>query len=119
MNNDILNDDELESLFSDAQKSQPVIVSDVFLDRVMVQAQAELAVAPPIVSKSNISWLGLVRDAIGGWPAIGSLATAAVVGVWIGISPPSSLDGVVSLFGADTESFEFWTEDFADSWAEG
>lgn len=44
-------------------------------------------------------WRGAL-DLLGGWPAMGGLVAAGIVGLWIGIAPPDLVnDAVAGLFG--------------------
>lgn len=110
MNNDILNDDELDAVFAAAQGA-PVALSSATMDTIMAAAVAELEPDAVPQSAGSVWWQDLLH-AIGGWPAMGGLATAAVMGVWIGISPPTALDGVTAVFETETAEFEFWSSDF-------
>jgi len=41
-------------------------------------------------------------DQLGGWPAIAALGCVAVLGTWMGISPPADLDTTLAaLVGSD------------------
>lgn len=74
-----MNDTELESLFEAARRAPPA-VPEALMARVIADAQT-LQPAVPL-------WVGLT-EALGGLPGLGGLVTAACVGVWLGVSPPS------------------------------
>ena len=117
MNNDILNDDELDAVFAAAQ-GEPVALSTTTMDAIMAGAVAGLEPDAAPISK-GIPWWQQVMQAIGGWPALGGLATATVMGIWIGVNPPVALDGVTAVFDTDTAEFEFWSNDFDVVLSEG
>lgn len=89
-------DGELDGLFDLARRVAPP-VSDDLMARILADADAAVVLAP--VSQAPVplqeGWRGWVA-AIGGWPAMGGLALATVVGVAIGINPPSGLSTFTS-----------------------
>ena len=111
MSDDKSDEFDLDKLF-DAAKSKPVEPSTDFFARVLSDAEAMQPAAPgviktPVRHKNGISdfFQGL-SEAIGGWPGFAGLATAAVTGLWIGISPPSGLiEPIGSVLGTDTSAF--------------
>lgn len=101
--------------FFDAARSNPLPVSDDFMARIMADAEAaDKAAHAPEPRKKRALW-PIVLGAVGGWAGFAGMATAAVTGVWIGISPPEILDTVTtSLTGqslVETTDFGF---EFAD-----
>jgi hypothetical protein len=93
-------DDDLSQLFESAHRAPPE-PSAGFLARVLSDGEAQQP-APLGVMRAPVSAPAPMRsafrqlvdgmsDAIGGWPAFAGLATAAVTGLWIGISPPQTL----------------------------
>lgn len=96
--NDRKPDLELEAFFEAERNAAPEAEADL-LARVLADAYAEQdAIAPTAPARpafrQNGGWMRGLYDALGGWPAMAGLATAAVVGVWIGFNPPSALDGI-------------------------
>ncbi len=86
----------------DAAKTAPPEPSLDFMARVLSDAEA-MQPAPMGVVQVPSNKRGLLgeflsglSDALGGWPAFAGLATAAVTGLWIGISPPQ---GLIAPFG--------------------
>lgn len=93
-------DKMLEALFSEA-RARPEAPGDGLMARVLGDALAEqAALAAPAAAPATAP--GPARRgwslwaALGGWPAVGGLATAAVVGLWIGFSPVLGLGDAVS-----------------------
>ncbi|RVT86711.1 dihydroorotate dehydrogenase [Rhodobacteraceae bacterium CCMM004] len=89
---------DLEALFGAARRSPPA-ASDAFLARLAADADAACP-APPARRTRRIlrGRLGVLVAAIGGWPAVAGLASAAVAGLWIGMAAPDlvlppSVDG--------------------------
>ena len=102
---------ELDQLFEVARQNTPEPSSD-FLARVLSDAEAMqpapvgLVTAIPAKRGFFAEMFAGLSDAIGGWPAFAGLATAAVTGVWIGISPPQSLSApLASVLGVDEAIF--------------
>ena len=87
---------ELNKMFDLAKRTPPEPSPD-FMARILSDAEAMQPVALGVLTETAAK-RGIFRDmlsalgeAIGGWPAFAGLATAAVTGVWIGISPPQLL----------------------------
>jgi hypothetical protein len=95
-------DRDLEAFFQ-AVKAEPSEARPDLLARILDDAYAEqdartARVIPDVAeirrSASGKGLLAGLREAIGGWPALAGLATATLAGVWIGYSPPASLDAL-------------------------
>ena len=72
----------------------------------MQDAEAELV--QPAMAADPTPQLGAFArliEAMGGWPTMAGMATAGIVGVWIGFSQPAGLDLVAQqlLGGENTE----------------
>ena len=80
-------DAALEALFEDA-KANPTDLPDNLFAKITADAAAMQPVPSPVAPRSQTLWSGLVA-ALGGWPTFGSLATAAVAGLYIGVSDPT------------------------------
>lgn len=76
---DQMDDVELETFF-EAARSAPPAVPEALMARVIADAQG-LQLTVPLWSR--------LTEALGGLPGLGGLVTAACVGVWLGVSPPS------------------------------
>lgn len=78
-------------VFFDAARRETTDLPDGLTDRIVadaVEVQRGWRTPAPTVRP------GILRqfyDMLGGWPAIGGLATACAAGVWLGFSPPSVL----------------------------
>lgn len=91
---------ELEQMFRTARALAP-LPSDALMARVLDDAQACQPAAPgwsPSWSdaqrdlpRPGVSIAKILLAAIGGWSGVAGLSTAAVVGLWFGISPPAAL----------------------------
>ena len=84
-----LDDDGLEDFFEAARRMAPS-PSDALMARVLADALAAQPVAAPCPVPRPGAWAQL-REALGGWPALGGLATAGVMGLAIGIAAPAGL----------------------------
>ena len=82
-------DDELEALFAEARGLRPVPGDDL-MARLLADAAREMPRPTPRVEPNRPGWRDWVR-VLGGWPAIGGLAAASAVGVWLGAAPPAGL----------------------------
>lgn len=91
--------DGLDAFFAAGQAETPRPNPD-FMARLQADALREMPVAPARVQPGV--WGELWRG-IGGWPALTGLSAAAVVGLWIGVSPPA----VVTDLWAETVSLDY------------
>ena len=93
----------LEADFATARDAAPD-PSDALMARVMADAdavQAEMARARGMPAAPRRGLAGVWR-ALGGWPAVAGLSTAAVTGIWIGVAPPDALAVTAqSVLGSD------------------
>lgn len=84
---------DLDALFA-AEKQDALEPSEDLMARILADAtgvQEKMGVERVEPATSNGFWSAL-NSALGGWPTLAGLATATVAGVWIGVSPPQSLD---------------------------
>lgn len=83
--------ENLDRFFAAARATTPEPSAEFFAliveDAQAQQAALRIPAAPAKRGGVIRQWL----DALGGWPAISSLATATVAGIWVGISPPEEL----------------------------
>lgn len=104
-------------------RSQPPQPSGRLMDQVAVDSVAYLVEKTPFddVPTTRPGWVRQVLQSLGGWPAIGGLATATCAGIWLGIYPPQPVALAAETFlgvedvtplidiGADA-AFDFNTE---------
>lgn len=97
----MLDDAALEAFFEAGRAFAPDPGTDL-MARIMADADAEIdaraptrmpAGAPGARPAGKGLWAALVNG-IGGWPAVASLATAAVAGVWLGFASPAQLNSL-------------------------
>lgn len=87
----------LDSLFETA-RALPEPVSDgmkhrILRDAASVQHEEIQATEPTRTAPQGLAgWLWAV---LGGWPAMGGLATAAIAGLWIGFSPALGIGSAI------------------------
>lgn len=91
-------EDGLETLFA-AERAQSPVPSADLLGRIMADAQTQAqtqaqAQAGPVATAPQRGVFANLLQPIGGWPSLAGMATAGVVGVWIGFSQPAGLDMV-------------------------
>jgi len=99
-----MNDDDITALKAhfEAARSHAARPSEALLARVLadaMQIQEEQAETPAPQGRAPAHEAGFWRQVfqgLGGWPALTGLATATVVGIWIGASPPSGLEGYLA-----------------------
>ncbi|MFV2033954.1 MAG: hypothetical protein ACC631_02360, partial [Halocynthiibacter sp.] len=86
---------ELEALFDIARRSaaepSKELLAQVYETAVITQNQPEPS-ATRVRRKNRV--LAALSGAVGGWPAVAGMASAVLVGVWIGISPPDGLQNI-------------------------
>lgn len=97
-----MSESELNKLFEQANAEPPQPSSD-FLARVLSDGEAMqpalqgLSIPPKrgfaAALRSGFAQFG---DMIGGWPALAGLSSAAIAGVWIGLSQPDMLSDPLS-----------------------
>lgn len=101
--------DEFDRLL--AETSRPVGVSDDLMARVLGDAERISRMRRPVPVWEQM------REAVGGWPALGGLAVASLAGLWIGFAPPAMLpDPAGLLVGADNSAItDTWEAGFFDT----
>lgn len=93
----MLDDAALEAFFEAGRAHAPEPGPDL-MARILADAGAEIDARDATLAAARRRrrpglWAGLVA-AIGGWPALASMATAAVAGVWLGFASPAALTSV-------------------------
>ena len=97
--------DALDDFFGAARRAAPR-PSDALLARVLSDALAVQAAPVPTRRPTRPSLLAQLRDALGGWPAVGGLATAGMMGLAIGIAAPAGLgDLTAALLGQPADGY--------------
>lgn len=111
-----IDDVSLEAIFADAKADAAPSVD--LMDRIVADA---VEVARPVeVAQSQPGVLARILDALGGWPSVSGLATAAVAGVYLGISDPTLLETVgLSAASELTDDLLFGDDVFFDDLATG
>lgn len=94
-------DRTLEAFFEAGRAAAPQ-PSDDLMARILADAGGARAVAPVARPGRRGLFAGLVA-AIGGWPAVASLATATVAGIYIGVSPPAPLEDFAMTYLGTTD----------------
>jgi len=85
------NDAMLDDLFAVA-RAETVPPGDDLMRRIMADAMEQGAGAGMPAPVQQIPWLTSIKEMIGGWTAVGGLATATATGLWMGISPPAAVE---------------------------
>lgn len=93
---------DLDDFFAAARTSELAPSGDL-MARVLADAAAMQPEAAGIATAPKQSaWAGFM-DMIGGWPALSGVAAAGVAGIWLGVSPPMSLEQLTSdMLGTST-----------------
>ncbi len=81
-------EDGLEAMFAEARAEAPPVSSALFA-AIMADAEHVLDGRGQVRSPGP---LAAIWQAIGGWPALSGLATAAAAGIWIGVAAPEILE---------------------------
>ncbi|EBA12487.1 hypothetical protein RCCS2_14359 [Roseobacter sp. CCS2] len=103
------NDDMLDGLFAQARKTTAA-PSDDLTARVLADADAMQPQSTAVATPQMGLWARML-DTLGGWPAVGSLATATVVGIWVGVAPPSSVEDMTANLLGDQVSVTLFSTD--------
>ncbi|NIZ59648.1 hypothetical protein DL239_01525 [Sedimentitalea sp. CY04] len=110
---------ELDDLFASARQN-PVPLPDHLATAIMndaLVARSEERVPQQEPENRRQVHFGIWRQlmvAIGGLPALGGMAAACVVGVWVGLAPPSFLPDPAQLVGySDSTSVPYDSYDLA------
>ncbi|MEE2632667.1 MAG: hypothetical protein VX953_04125 [Pseudomonadota bacterium] len=113
---DLFADTLMDDLFAEARDCRPAEVPVHLEQSIIREAVAIQAARAAAVQAQGADWAkgrtergrtGLMAQlrgviaAIGGWPAVGGLATASAAGLWIGLAPPSFIPDPVALAGID------------------
>lgn len=102
-------DNELDRLL-DAAAERPVLPSEALLERVLADGlalQPVPAAFAPTSPPSRPGLLGRLAAVFGGGPALAGLGTAAIFGLALGYSSPTTLD---YLTGTSSDTAEFFPE---------
>lgn len=99
---------DLDELFADAKAKRPA-VDERLTARIIADAQSNQPgeVGFTLQHRTQGPFARLL-EALGGWPALGGLVTAAVTGIYIGFAQPSFLTGA----GEDLSEPGFATSSF-------
>ena len=90
--------DGLDAFF-DAARKETAVPSGDLLARIATEAVAVQKGSGPTRQgpRYRSGWRG-VLSAIGGWPSLAGLSVATLAGIWIGISPPASIEPISSFY---------------------
>ena len=98
----------LDDLFEEVVRDR-VEPSDELMSRILADAEDLQPVAQVAVVSPPTLWSRAMAS-IGGWPALSGLAAAGVAGLWIGLTPPDSIDSWVADVMGSTTSVSFVDE---------
>lgn len=86
-----LTDAALDDVFAAARATVPEPRAEV-MARILADAEGEIDRRESVSANARPAHrFDILRAAIGGWPAMAGMATAAVTGLWIGVSAPDQL----------------------------
>ena len=96
----------LEDLFATARQDQTELPPALH-QRIMLDAERTMNMATPHKPRpvSMGDRVKAMLQSVGGWPAVTVMASAAVIGVLLGIDPPSLSWGQSSVVYSDTDLF--------------
>ncbi|UWR31153.1 hypothetical protein K3758_06465 [Sulfitobacter sp. W002] len=98
-----LSDDALENFFAAARTNPPQVSADLQA-RVLADAEAHMPKA------ARQPWHQALWHLLGGAAGLSGLATAAAVGVWVGVAPPEGMPDLAGQFVSGT-----WTAETLDT----
>ncbi len=87
--------DDLEDFFAAARANPPQVSADLQA-RVLADAEAHMPKAP------RQPWHQALWQLLGGAAGLSGLATAAAVGVWVGVAPPEGMPDLAGQFVTGT-----------------
>ena len=107
--------------YFEAERAAGVTPSADFLERVLQDAKAAQVLTEEPARVPQKGLFANLFAAIGGWPTLTGMATAGIVGVWLGFSQPAGIDQVAEqIWGApDTGYLVDLSPEFADEFEEG
>lgn len=123
----MMSDAMLDDFFAAARSEAPV-PSEALLARILGdadeigaahearEADALRPAARPRAARGGL--LAALAAAIGGWPAMASMGTAAVAGIWIGFADPASLASVTGLLTPATSESSYEVEDLLPAYGD-
>ena len=95
----------LGAYFGAGRKTAKMPSGDL-IARVLADAEAQQPKASTPASAAQTGLFATLWSAIGGWPTLAGMATAMLVGVWIGISPPAGLEQIATgVLGGDEDAY--------------
>ncbi|WP_457646798.1 hypothetical protein [Profundibacter sp.] len=103
--------------YFDAGRKATKVPSDDLMARVLADAEAQQMANVPAPAAQPGLFTSLWA-AIGGWPTVAGMATATLVGIWIGISPPAPLEEIIAGNTLDTYLVDLLPA-FGDDFVEG
>jgi hypothetical protein len=111
--------DDLDRFFQ-AARQETAPLPDGLTARILHDAEtAQAGFSAPVKDAPTPGAWRQVMEMLGGWPAMGGLATACAAGVWIGVAPPSFLPDPVQLVtGTQTDIDLFGAEDLVNIMSE-
>jgi hypothetical protein len=89
--NKIPTDTEMDALFAEAAHAAPTPSAEL-LKRIVADADTVGAARQSSTTRPRRGLFETLVASLGGWPAVAGLATAAVVGIWIGYVAPDTLN---------------------------
>ncbi len=109
--NDILGDEELDRMLGQLSSEVPA-PSDALMSRILADAEELRPVPGSMVAREPEGFLGSFLALLGGWKGASGLMTAGIVGLWVGISPPTMLETTTS------ELWEILNPDLTGGWSD-
>ena len=108
----------LEDAFALARAEAARPAPEALMARVLADADRE---RPPLrAAAPRPGRLAAALAALGGWPALGGLATAGVAGLWLGLSPPAAVEDLGGWLGAgDAGAALLLPDDYFSDTSEG
>ena len=108
-------DEMLEEALDLARAEAARPAPEALLARVIADAAREAR--PARAAGPRPGRLAAALASLGGWPALGGLATAGVAGLWLGFSPPLAVEDLGGWLGATGASADLLLPDdyFSDT----
>ena len=105
-------DKEIDALLAVARRDGPSPSTDL-LARVLKDAEAAQPSPLALAKMARLGALSRMLAALGGWPALGGLVAATIVGFMVGISPSAMIDTPAAALFDQSDSLALYDADMS------
>ncbi len=109
--NDFISDDDLDRMLTRLGAEVPA-PSDDLMARIMADAEALRPIPGALIAGEPEGFFESFLSLLGGWKGAGGLVSAGIIGLWIGVSPPSTLESTT------TDLWDMISPDVTGGWSD-